>query len=70
MYLTHITIEGERWDSIAWRYYHDVTKIPLLVEANPHAPIRDTLPSGVMLLVPVIEPEEVAIFEELPPWKR
>ncbi len=70
MFLTHITTEGERWDSIAWRYYHDVTKIPLLVEANPQAPIRDTLPSGLTLFVPVIELDEAAAIEELPPWKR
>jgi phage tail protein X len=70
MYLTHITTEGERWDLIAWRYYRDVTKIPLLVDANPHAPIRETLPRGMTLLVPVIEPDQTASQEELPPWKR
>lgn len=69
MYLTHITTEGERWDLIAWHYYHDVTKIPLLVDANPHMPIRETLPSGLTLLIPMIEPDQTA-KEELPPWKR
>lgn len=71
MYLTHITTEGERWDSIAWRYYRDVTKIPLLVDANPQAPIRETLPGGLTLLVPVIEEQEqTSNLEDLPPWKR
>ena len=70
MYLTHITTEGERWDLIAWRYYRDVTKIPLLVEANPQTPIREALPSGLTLLVPVIEPDQTTSLEELPPWKR
>jgi len=70
MYLTHITTEGERWDLIAWRYYRDVTKIPLLVDANPQAPISETLPSGLTLLVPVIEPDQTTSLEELPPWKR
>lgn len=70
MYLTHITTESERWDLIAWRYYRDVSKISLLVESNPHAPICETLPSGLTLLVPVIEPDQTANQEELPPWKR
>lgn len=70
MYLTHITTEGERWDLIAWRYYRDVTKIPLLVEANPQATIREALPCGLTLLVPVIEPDQTTSLEELPPWKR
>lgn len=70
MYLTHITTEGERWDLLAWRYYRDVNRIPLLVEANPHTPIRETLPSGLTLLIPVIEPDETQIIDELPPWKR
>jgi phage tail protein X len=70
MYQTHITTEGERWDLIAWRYYGDVTKSPLLVEANPQAQIRETLPSGLTLLIPIIEPAQAAGVEGLPPWKR
>lgn len=33
-------------------------------------PSRETLPSGLTLLVPVIEPDQTTSLEELPPWKR
>lgn len=69
MYLNHITTEGERWDSIAWRYYRDVSQVPRLIEANPHVAITETLGSGIQLSIPVIE-EAVTSLEDLPPWKR
>lgn len=69
MFITHITKEGERWDTIAWHYYRDVTKMSLLIESNPCVPIGDLLPAGLMLLVPIVERPESS-FEELPPWKR
>ncbi|MET0264714.1 MAG: tail protein X [Duganella sp.] len=70
MYLRHITIEGERWDLLSWKYYQSVRHIALLIETNPHAPITETLPSGLTLLIPVIEAGETTVQEELPPWKR
>lgn len=69
MFITHITKDGERWDTVAWRYYRNVTKMSLLIESNPSVPISDVLPSGLILLVPVIELSETSL-EELPPWKR
>lgn len=68
-YLTHITIEGQRWDQLAWRYYRDVSKIGLLIESNPHAPITPTLPSGMTLQIPVIE-RAATQTHGAPPWKR
>lgn len=70
MFLTHTTTEGDRWDNIAWRYYRDVTRIPDLVDANPTAPIRETLPSGLVLLIPIIDAADAAPSQDLPPWKR
>ncbi|MBS1186680.1 MAG: hypothetical protein H6R04_698 [Burkholderiaceae bacterium] len=70
MYIEHITTEGDRWDLLAWRYYRDVAQIQKLIEANPTAPISETLPSGLTLLIPVIEQAETQSIEELPPWKR
>jgi len=70
MYLNHLTQDGDRWDSIAWRYYGDVKHVPLLIEANPHVPIVEVLPGGLNLAIPVIEAEDATALEELPPWKR
>ena len=66
-YLTHITNEGQRWDSIAHYYYADVTKMGLLIEENPHAPITPSLPAGLQLRIPVIEQQTSSVG--LPPWK-
>lgn len=70
MYLNHLTQDGDRWDSIAWRYYGDVKHVPLLIEANPHVPVVEVLPGGLNLAIPVIEAEDATALEELPPWKR
>lgn len=71
MYLTHITTEGEPLglDRLALLPRRDKNPAPGGC-TNPHAPIRETLPSGMTLLVPVIEPDQTASQEELPPWKR
>ncbi|MCX7206550.1 MAG: tail protein X [Proteobacteria bacterium] len=68
MNLTHITTAGDRWDLLAWRYYRNVSRIPLLIDANPHIAIGEVLSSGQTVIVPIVE-EEVST-EELPPWKR
>lgn len=68
MFLTHITIEGERWDQLATRYYGDPLAYERIVEANPHVPLATTLPSGLTLSIPVLEQSDLS--EELPPWLR
>ena len=71
--IEHITREGERWDSIAWHYYGDATAYGRIIEANPALDIRSTLPSGQVVLVPVLplaEASQALQDEELPPWKR
>lgn len=74
-FLEHITGPGERWDTIAYRYYNDAEKMNLLIEANRDlflgnlAPIPAVLSSGLTLRIPVIE--QPAVDEALlPPWKR
>lgn len=70
MFLEHITQAGERWDTLAYRYYGDAAGYPRLIAANPHIPITPLLPSGIVLLVPVIEVEERESADEVPPWLR
>lgn len=70
MYLNHLTQDGDRWDTLAWRYYGDVKHLALLIAANPHVPVQDVLPGGLNLAIPVIEAEATTALEALPPWKR
>lgn len=66
-YVEHITVDGERWDQIAHRYYGDVFAYGPIIAANPHVPIRPVLPGGIRLLIPVRNAPALA---DLPPWKR
>jgi len=68
--IVHTTIDGERWDLLAWRYYRDVREMPRLIAANPHAPRAGILPAGLKLAVPLIERPAAVAAAGLPPWKR
>ena len=68
--IEHITMQGERWDQIAWRYYGDASRLSEIIEANPHINIDDVLGAGILVLVPLIEDKITENREELPPWKR
>lgn len=66
-YVEYVTQDGDRWDLIAYRMYGDALAFEPIVVANPHVPIRPTLPGGLRLLVPVRDDAELA---DVPPWKR
>jgi phage tail protein X len=71
--LLHLTVDGERWDTLAAHYYGDAMDYGRLIVANPHANISPALPAGLVLLIPVMDATEQAQTlsdEELPPWKR
>ncbi|MCY1704451.1 tail protein X [Pannonibacter sp. SL95] len=74
-FLEHRTGSGERWDTIATRYYRDPEGMGLIIDANKGVflegltPLPTVLPAGVVLRIPVIE--QAAVDETLlPPWKR
>lgn len=68
--LMHITADGDRWDALAFRYYADALRYQILIAANPHAPITPVLPSGLQLLIPLLDAAQATTLSELPPWKR
>ena len=69
-YIEHITQEGERWDTIAYRYYGDAALLSPLAEANEHLRLQPVLPGGLPVRVPILEDDNNLLPEELPPWKR
>lgn len=69
-FIIHTTIEGERWDSIAHRYFGDAHRYPELIALNPHAPIQSILPGGLKLNIPDEPPALRPAADKLPPWKR
>ncbi len=69
MYIEHITRDGERWDQIAQEYYNDPLRYAPLIAANPNLAIQPMLPSGVRIIVPLLE-SSTPSTEGLPPWMR
>lgn len=67
--LVYTTRAGDRWDSIAHRYYGNALMIGGLIAANPHLPVCETFSAGVTVYVPILDiaPTTQA---ELPPWMR
>lgn len=68
--IEHITRDGDRWDLLAWEYYGDATAYETIIAANPSVAISPILPSGIIILVPVLEEAETDTTEGLPPWKQ
>lgn len=68
-FVEYVTIDGDRWDQIAWKHYGDPAAYEPILAANPAVPFYTTLPGGLKLRVPVIV-KPVAGIEGLPPWKR
>lgn len=64
-----LTIEGDRWDLIAFRCYGDALAIEPIIRANPDVPIRPVLPAGLIIYVPVRDAQPTS-DASLPPWKR
>lgn len=73
--IEHVTREGERWDSLAWQYYGNPYDYGRIIEVNPDLDISARLPSGIVVLVPILplaaaQAAEQLAATDLPPWKR
>jgi len=68
-FIEHLTIEGDRWDSLAFTYYGNPYGYVPIVEANPVFLGQLNIPSGQILRIPIIPviPQKPA---NLPPWRR
>lgn len=63
--------QGERWDSLAWKFYGSVKAMNILVENNPTIPLSTVLAAGTQIIVPILDnTEEIVIKTNLPPWKK
>lgn len=64
---TYRTVQGDMWDSIAYRLLGDCKYTDLLLNANQQYVDVYIFSAGAVLTIPEI-PEEYAL--PLPPWKR
>ena len=67
-YIPHVTVQDERWDLIAWRYYGDATLYGPIIQANPSLPIVGAFDAGVLVQVPILLSPSSA-SNDLPPWE-
>lgn len=64
---TYTTIQGDMWDTIAFKLYGTENGMNVLLEANQQCADTVIFPAGVQLIVPeYTEP----IPDTLPPWRR
>lgn len=68
---TYTTIQGDSWDSIAFRLWGREHLMTALMEANPdHADVL-LFPAGVALTVPDVNlSSTMQPITELPPWMQ
>lgn len=66
----YTTVAGDRWDTLAARFYGNNAGIAILIDANSAVPITAVLPIGTPLVVPVMDDLQIIDKNILPPWKR
>lgn len=70
-FITHITLAGQRWDSLAYLYYGDATYITPIIQANPQIPVEPVFEAGLVIGVPLLQVDStIQNPNALPPWDR
>lgn len=67
MLKTYTTVQGDMWDSVAYKCYGDESGINVLMAANGTYVDAVVFPAGVVLTVPDYEKP---VTNTLPPWRR
>lgn len=65
---TYTTIQGDKWDGIAYKVYGDTKFTDTLIAANAQYRMIYIFSAGIVLDIPEVE-ERVSV-DDLPPWKR
>lgn len=66
----YTTVEGNRIDTLAAKFYGGNAGIAILADANPSVPLDAVFPLGTVLVVPIVENFEMVTNDDLPPWKQ
>lgn len=66
--MIYTTIQGDKWDSIAYKVYGDTKFTDVLIEANIEHRDIFIFSAGVVLDIPEVETRITS--DDLPPWKR
>nr|WP_195461667.1 tail protein X [Alistipes sp. D31t1_170403_E11] len=66
----YTTVEGDRIDTLAAKFYGGNRGIAIIADANPGVPLSAVFPLGTVLVIPVVEDNDLTTNSDLPPWKR
>ena len=67
----YITVQGDTWDSIAFRFYKSENYAGVLMDANPDKIEWFVFEAGIEIIVPdVLEIEAERIARTFPEWRR
>ena len=61
----YTTVEGDRIDLLAAKFYGSMDGIAIISDANPAV-----FPLGTVLVIPIVEDSDMHVNTDLPPWKR
>lgn len=64
---TYTTVQGDRWDSVAFYQLGNCSLAPRLMAANSQYLNYFEFPAGIVLTLPDIE---IKTSSTLPPWKK
>lgn len=65
--MTYTTIQGDKWDSIAYKVFGSAKHTDKLINANTKYCDIYIFPSGIVLEIPNID---TTTTDDLPPWKK
>ncbi len=63
----YVTVQGDMWDSIAYKFYGDVKYIGLLLKNNPGLLDIYVFSAGTRLFIPEL-PEDYE--DDMPEWRK
>ncbi|MDR3134260.1 MAG: tail protein X [Prevotellaceae bacterium] len=66
----YTTVEGDRIDTLAARFYGGNYGISIILDANPDVPITAVYPLGTVLVIPIVDDSIIDDKTDLPPWKQ
>lgn len=67
---TYTTVQGDMWDSIAYRQLGSVAHTDLLMRQNLQYHDIYIFPAGVVLELPEVNAATDSAGDTLPPWKQ
>ncbi len=68
---TYITAQGDTWDYIAFKFYHNENYADVLMDANPDKIEWFIFEAGIEIIIPdIVQVEAEKISRTFPEWRR